>query len=164
MAGKILGWAFVLCSVVSSMAMAGDPLPMVSKVAAQPLAAHVKQLIEALDYLGNPLPEVTKNKLTFALSEPNSLKQIELIQQILDPLCIVGVTINPESRVKVAMGPAAPELMQSGWRQFLVKVQNEAGVTAELKVESPQAGEVYSNRLAPGTIKPEMIADRWLEM
>ncbi|HEV8378204.1 MAG TPA: CehA/McbA family metallohydrolase, partial [Tepidisphaeraceae bacterium] len=76
---------------------------------------------------------------------------------------LMGVTINPESRVKVAMGPAAPELLENGWRQFLVKVQNDAGVTAELKANSAQAGDVYS-RNAPGTITKDMIPDRWLEM
>src|SRR6185436_2386432 len=149
--------------LIPATARAADPLPIVSKVAVQPLAAHVKQLTEALDFLGNPLPEEAKTKLTIALAEAVPEKQVQLIQEVLDPFCLMGVTINPESRVKVAMGPAAPELLENGWRQFLVKVQNEAGVTSELKATSPQAGEVYS-RNAPGTIKPEMISDRWLEM
>src|SRR5207245_1099930 len=151
---------FLLCSI----ARAADPLPMVGKVALQPLAAHVKQLAEALDYLGNPLPEQVQQNLALALKEPVPEKQVQLIQEILDPLCLVGVQINPESRVKVAVGPAAAELLENGWRQFLVKVQNDAGVSAELKANSPQAAEIYSNRVAPGTITKEMIPDRWLEL
>src|SRR5207249_3169107 len=65
------------------------------------------------------------------------------VQQVLDNYCLFGVNINPESRVKVAPGPAKPELVEKGWRQFLVKVHNEAGVTAELRAESPNAGRVY---------------------
>jgi len=164
MAGKIVGWVFVLCLVVSSMAVAADPLPMVSKVAAQPLAAHVKQLSEALNYLGNPLSEEISKKLAIALSETDPAKQVEMIQQILDPLCLVGVTINPESRVKVAMGPAAPELMENGWRQFLVKVANEAGVTAELKAQCPQNGNVYTKQDGREVVSAQMGRDRWLEM
>jgi hypothetical protein len=165
MASKLLrSSALVLCLLlICSNARAADPLPLVSKVSLQPLAAHVKQLTEALDYLGNPLPEQTRAALNIALSEADPAKQIQLIQEVLDPLCLLGVTINPESRVKVAIGPAAPELLENGWRQFLVKVQNDAGVTAELKATSPQAAEIYSNRAAPGTITKDMIPDRWLE-
>lgn len=59
-----------------------------------------------------------------------------------DPLCIAVVTLNPESRVKVAEGPVKKDLMQQGWRTFLVKVHNEAGVnppaaTEAIRGESP---------------------------
>ena len=53
-------------------------------------------------------------------------------QEILDRRCLFFVNINPEMRVKVAAGPAKPELVEQGWRLFLVKVQNEAGATAVL--------------------------------
>jgi len=36
-------------------------------------------------------------------------------------------------------GTANAELVEGGWREFLVKVQNDAGVTATLKGESPNA-------------------------
>ena len=49
------------------------------------------------------------------------------------------MNINPESRVKVTRGPAQAELLEQGWRTFLVKVHNEAGVTAELLAVSPNA-------------------------
>ena len=39
--------------------------------------------------------------------------------------------------MSVVEGPAKKELVQQGWRTFLVKVHNEAGVTAELQLESP---------------------------
>ena len=70
MAGKMRFLALALVVLlISCFARAADPLPIVSKVAVQPLAAHVKQLTEALDYLGNPLPEEVKTKLTIALAE-----------------------------------------------------------------------------------------------
>ena len=67
-------------------------------------------------------------------------KTIEQIQRILDKHCLAGVEINPESRVKVQQGPAKAELVEQGWRAFLVKVHNQAGVTAVLAVESPNTG------------------------
>src|SRR5882672_29893 len=165
MASKMRFSALVLSFLlICSIARAADPLPIVGKVALQPLAAHVKQLAEALDYLGNPLPEQVQTNLAIALAEADPTKQIQLIQEVLDPLCLMGVTINPESRVKVAIGPAAPELLETGWRQFLVKVQNDAGVTAELKAASPQEGKVYSKPEDRQVVTPEMGRDRWMEM
>src|SRR5207237_5357732 len=78
-------------------------------------------------------------------------------QKILDRHCLVAININPESRVKVQEWPAKEELMEQGWRSFLVKVQNEAGVTAVLVAESPNAGKLA------GT--PEgMVGRRWLDL
>jgi hypothetical protein len=79
------------------------------------------------------------------------------IQGALDPLCLVGVEINPESRVKVAAGPARAELVESGWRTFLVKVHNAAGVTAPLRVLSEQAKSMHNS-------PAEALGDRWLDL
>ena len=49
-----------------------------------------------------------------------------------------GVNINPESRVKVARGPAAAELVEQGWRVFLVKVHNEGGRDRAAAGDQPQ--------------------------
>ena len=40
------------------------------------------------------------------------------IQSVLDAYCLAEVHINPESRVKVAEGLAAKELMQQGGERF----------------------------------------------
>jgi hypothetical protein len=66
-----------------------------------------------------------------------------LVQEILDPYCLAMVEINPEARVKVTRGPTEAKLTQWGWTSFLVKVHNEAGVTAKLQVESPHASPVF---------------------
>jgi hypothetical protein len=84
-------------------------------------------------------------------------KAVEDIQKALDPYCLYLVNINPESRVKVAAGPAKPELVEAGWRTFLVKVTNEAGVTGALNISSPNAG-----RLAGSSA--EDVPHRWLEI
>ena len=60
-------------------------------------------------------------------------------------------------RVKVAQGPADPYLMQHGWTQFLVKVNNQAGVTAALKTQSPNAVRLHNS-------PAEAVDDRWLEV
>ena len=127
---------------VPATARAGT-LPEVLSVERQPLVAATKRLVEALQYAGTPLPEADLATLKKAYVNPKAGVAIRRIQKVLDRHCLVGVHINAESRVKVAEGSAKRELIQQGWRTFLVKVHNEAGVTAGLTADSPQALPVY---------------------
>jgi hypothetical protein len=120
-------------------------LPEVGGVELQPLAAQVKRLTEALDYLGAPLAPAKQKALEAAMAMADEKAATRTIQAILDPLCLVSVNINPEMRVKAAQGPAPPLLVEQGWRSFLIKVQNEAGATAELRVVSPHAQSVHDS-------------------
>ena len=144
--------------LVAPTRAAEDPvLPMVAKVARQPLVAHAKAITEAMEFLGTPLSDWTKMTLDAAYQNADDGQAIATIQSALDPMCLLAVDINPESRVKVAAGPAKSELTQAGWRTFLVKVQNQAGVTAELKATSDQA-------LPLPSAAPNQLNDRWLEL
>ena len=113
----------------------------------------------------------TKEKLRAAF-EKESPEAALAIQSILDPLCLAGVHINAESRVKVQEGPVEKKLMQQGWRVFLVKVHNEAGINPELVAESPQAKPLYQKgkhpRQRPMTdknlVQPSQVFDRWLDV
>ena len=105
----------------------------------QPLVAQVTRLIAAAEYLGAPLPPDHQRELEVAFKTTNEASAVTAIQRVLDCHCLVGVEINPQMRVKVAPGPARRELVEHGWRQFLVKVHNEAGTTAVLRGISSQA-------------------------
>lgn len=146
------GFGIVLVGLVVA-SLRADELPMVKKVDLQPLASHVKTVMTALESSGAPMPDHTRN----ALGEAIEGGDIAAIQNLLDPLCIAGVEINPESRVKVSAGPAKAQLLEGGWRVFLVKVANAAGVTAELKALSPQAMPMPNS-------PPQQVHDRWLGM
>ncbi len=131
-----------LCAAIGAHAAA---LAIVKDVELQPFAAQVQRVIEAADYVGAPLKESDKKAIAAAIKGKDAAAASETIQKILDLYCLVGVNINPESRVKVAQGPAKAELVEQGWRQFLVKVHNEAGVTAELRAVSPNAESVHDS-------------------
>lgn len=120
------------------VALAQSPLPVVAEGDLVPLRANCQRLLKALDSLGAPLPAETQKALHEAL-KPGSkdTAAFEEIQKLLDPHCLVGITINPESRVKVARGPAKAELQQGQWMVFLAKVHNEAGVTRVPSVTGP---------------------------
>src|SRR4051812_30921597 len=134
----------------------------------QPFALHVRQLEDALDYLGQPLPAADQRAINDALGQVDETRAVAEIEQVLDKyvLCIIG--INAESRVKVEAGPAKPELVEGGTRLFLVKVQNQAHITASLAVASPNSGEVYIQ--SKGDPEPRMertardAAERWADI
>jgi hypothetical protein len=111
----------------------------------QPFTAQIKRLTEALDYLGSPLDAKERDSLSQAFTEKEVKIGVGKIQDVLDAHCLFIVNINPEMRVKVAPGGAKPELVEQGWRQFLVKVINEAGTTATLRAVSPNAVSVYTD-------------------
>jgi hypothetical protein len=139
-------WGFCLFLLPAMMPVLAQHahVSKVERVESQPLIAQVKRLVEAMDYLGVPISSADKQALENAFNATDGKQTSTRIQAILDKYCLLDVHINPESRVKVAKGPAKAELSEQGWRSFLVKVSNEAGVTAQLKAESPNALPVSS--------------------
>ena len=123
----------------------------------QPLAAHAARVVETLDHLGAPLSESDRKAVADAAGSADAAAAIAQMEQVLDKTCVVVIDINPESRVKVARGPADAELVEQGWRTFLIKIINEAGVSGEMRMRSPNAQPLPN---AP----PEQVLNRWLEL
>jgi len=161
----LLGWFVLLAPAVE--ALAGE-LPQTTDVARQPLAAQAQRVAEALEWLGRPLSNAEIERLEQAKAADTEAKGVQIIQDVLDPHCLIGVTINAESRVKAQTGPAQPRLMQRGWRTFLVKVHNQAGVTAPLRIESPNAQPIYKRSTGSPdpepAIDPDDIPNRWMDV
>src|SRR5262249_5178293 len=116
----------------------------------QPLAAQAARIVETMDYLGSPLSPDDRKAIADA-------KDVAQIEAALDRYCLVVINVNPESRVKVARGAAEPYLVEQGWRTFLVRVNNEAGVTAPLRVQSPNAGQQTRQNATN-------VPDQWLDL
>jgi hypothetical protein len=138
----------------------------------QPLAAQVKRLLQALQAVGAPLGTADAKALddAFRLSDGDGVAAIE---RVLEPYVLFEARINPEGRVSVSRGPAAAELVEQGWRRFLVKVNNEAGITSPFKVRSEQAqpmGRPSSlaitgvHDFTNGAVDSVLAADRWLAL
>jgi hypothetical protein len=140
--------------VVMSRVVMAQPEP-VTAVERQPLEAATTRLVEALTYVGAPLPEEDKKAIHAAMANSSNVQAVIQIQKVLDRRCVAIVHINAESRVEVAEGPAKKELVQQGWRSFLVKVVNDAGVTAPLVAESPNAAPVYERGRVKARQKPQ---------
>src|SRR4030095_13567211 len=118
----LCGWVMVLATA----SRADEPLPIVPKVSLQPLAAHAQVVAETMELLGQPLDAATRTAIEKASTSADEAEGVKGIQTALDALCLVGIDINPEARVKVTTGPAKPVLVEQGWRAFLVKVHNQA--------------------------------------
>ena len=147
---------FIFALLLPLPLIAGD-LALVTEVEAQPLTAQARRVAQALEFLGAPLPAKQQAALTEALSQSDEAKLVKDVQAVFDPLCLVGVNINPESRVKVAAGSAPSELVEGGWTTFLIKVHNEAGVTAPLRANSPNARSMHNSPKGD-------LRDRWLDL
>lgn len=117
--------------------------PLVGGAEIQPLAAQVRRLILAMDAVGAPVATKDVEALEAALINQDGDAR-EVVQAILDSYCLAVITINPEMRVSVAAGQTRRELVEGGWRSFLVKVYNQAGTTARLQAVSPNGQSVFS--------------------
>ena len=139
-----------------------EPVPL------QPLAQQARRLETALAYLGQPLPSDDRQALDEAVAMTDEGKGASRLQEVLDRHTLVTVHINPESRVKVEQAAAKPELVQGGTRLFLVKVINEAGVTAPLAVQSPNSGRVFVPSRGvpepPKDLTDRDVRERWADI
>jgi hypothetical protein len=167
----IFGLVITLSAAAPGEAHPQAPLQPL-QVELQPFSSQVRRLLETLDYLGEPLPANERRELEQALAEYDARRTTAAIQDVLDRHVLFRVEISAESRVHVVQGAARPELYQNGWRTFLVKVSNEAGVTAELQAVSRQGERVFSrgNRNFSSDPRPKQtiderdVADRWMEL
>ncbi|HWS87931.1 MAG TPA: CehA/McbA family metallohydrolase [Pyrinomonadaceae bacterium] len=179
---KLFIWFSLACALAALVVPAGSSSAS-KRVAAragavelQPLAAQARRVAEALELLGEPLSAADVRALELAVEDSDGARGAASIEKVLDRRALVHVSISPESRVSVTRGAARAQLVEQGWRVFLVKVRNDAGVTAQLRATSPQALPVYARGVSdiPGgfsldprptqKITPGQIADRWLEL
>ncbi len=169
MATAFLRWtgACVAAAFLTSAhfeAQPGQRIPRLN-VPLQPLAQQVRRLETALSYLGQPLPPADRQSIDEAIAMTDEEAATDQLQTTLDKYVLAVVRINPESRVSVDQGPAEPDVVEGGTRLFLVKVLNEANVTAPLRVESPNSGNVYVR--SDGSPEPahrlsaREVRDRW---
>jgi len=164
-----LEFTFILAG---PMVHAEDTSQVVTGVERQPFVAATRRLVEAMDFAGAPFSGVVRKQIGDAAAMPEDKDAIKQLQRILDPLCLAFVNINAESRVKVAEGPVKKELMQQGWRAFLIKVHNEAGINPVMLAESPNALPVYQQgrgsreepRKNQTLVNPEDVPDRFLDL
>jgi hypothetical protein len=140
----------ILLTITS--ASPAQSLPRVAGVEWRSFRADVELVLKGLKEREVPLSADAMRRLKALLVEkPDDVQEaIEKVQDILDPYCLVGVSINPESRVKAARGVARAELRRDQSVCFLIKVDNGAGVTHRLTIDGDQL------------LQTKLAAGRWL--
>jgi hypothetical protein len=164
-------WPAVLLALAAGPARSAD-LPRVKKVDLQPLAAQVKRVADALDFIGSPLPDADRQALQAAAADKDEARAVDAIQAVLDKHCLAGVRVpagaaGPRA-LEVQAGPAPLELAEQGWRVFLVKVDNPAGIDqVGLRPDSPNALPLYtrsSNKPDPKVISSGEVSQRFVDL
>src|SRR5262249_35004449 len=105
---KLLASVFLCTSALAQQHVHSDA----PAVPLQPLAQQVRQLEEALVYLGQPLSTADHRRINDAIAKSDEAAAVGDIQAALDPYVLINVDINPEGRVKVEQGAARPELVE----------------------------------------------------
>jgi len=165
---RLMAAALLISGLTLTTSAQQRPASAPAPVPLQPLAQQARRLESALRYLGEPLRAADLQQLNEAIAMTDQLAAAARLQQVLDRYVLAIVHISPESRVRVEQGAAKPELVQGGTRLFLVKVLNDAGVTAPLAVQSPNIGRVYVP--SRGTPRAAMeltdthVRERWADM
>src|SRR5436190_15327557 len=145
----------LVATVLVALTSQAADLPVVKDVELQPLAAQVKRVLDTLEFLGSPLPEVERKLIEEAQKNQDKKAASVYIQEVLDRHCLAAVRLSEEMTVMAR--PGKHELAEQAWRLFLVKVINPKGTDrVELRPDSPNAAPLQrrsSNVPAP-TVEP----------
>ncbi len=120
----------------------------------QPLVAQVKRIIEALEMLGQPLERDEKARLNARSIPRAASRRSAPFRMSWTVHCLIGIEINAESRVKSSQGRPGRGWFRMDGRFFSSRFTIEAGVTAELVAESPNAAPLYKQ--STGRAEPQV--------
>ena len=121
---------------------ASAQLQPIDGIACQPLKAQARRLAETLQGVGTPLSRAERSRLDEILGMPDGPDAVSAIQELLAPRVLAAVNVNPESRVKVARGPAPAER----WRW--------------IRTRCPPSAEERRPRARGGAQRPRNSPDR----
>ncbi len=144
-------------SIGNTQQKAVVPLPLVQRVDRQPLISQLHRLSQALMMLGQPLPEKLQKELNSATGGTDDARITANVQRVLDPLCLAAVRIPRGKSTHVTANPSRHSLIEQGWRTYLIKVINEAGVTSPLQLKSENARPLVESPLSE-------VSKRWLDI
>ena len=160
---RCIKWLIMLGTVVigisvptpySPNAVAAPPMvdPRNTKAARQRLEENVAQIVRALADLGSAVADDDRVRLEATARLPDD-EAIGTIQEILDRYALLMVHIDDEAWFKIlpaSTDPNTRQLVQSQWKTYLIKVNNEGRITSPLEVRSPQALPVDPGSIPQG--------------
>ncbi|GAA2806160.1 hypothetical protein GCM10010522_24840 [Kribbella solani] len=103
------------------------------EVAAQPLVASAVRAVKTLAESGDPVPaEVSSQLSALAGSTAGDSERVSAVEKLLQPFVLVDASLDEYGTTTTSAGAAVPQLVQHGWRSFLVRVVNPHRLEGEL--------------------------------
>jgi hypothetical protein len=143
---------------------------------AQPMLAQARRIIATVAKLGEPLSATEVARIDALEAAGDLTGAAAAAAELFNARTLLVATVSPEARVSVVQGKAPVELVQQGWRVFLVRIDNSAMVPGRLDVTSPEALPL-NNRFPVGhdhaapegeedrsPISVGAMAQRWLDI
>jgi hypothetical protein len=118
---------------------------------------NAQAIEESMAYLNSPLSQKVRESIASLARQPITLeaKITSAVEQLLDPYCIATVKITSDGRVEVSTKISKYALQQSGWTNYLVKIENKAAYAGRLKVQSPNAEALFVETRDETSMRPE---------
>ena len=129
---------------------------------------RTKNLIPAFNKTGISISEKDRLALQKGVSEKNA----NAVVSVLDRYTLLKIDINNDEKISVKQSIIKPVLQQNGWTAFLIKVNNNVGITKRLEIASEEAKSVYDGGEkiygmggdAKGSVVSNQdIKNRWLD-
>lgn len=117
-------------------------------IPAQPYFANVNRAIDALAKLGAPIPPADADRIA-ALARQNDSAAVQEAEGILKRRTLAELAIEPDGTLRLAEGGAQRQLVEQGWRVFLVRVANPSARTDSFTLSGALTG---SGRLTPAGV------------
>jgi hypothetical protein len=141
--------ALILVGAVTGATSLGiPPARAVSSVeiAPQPYFAGVSRALEALAKLGSPVAAADAQQLA-TLAVKSDRASVEVAEQILSRYTLATLAVGSDGAAHVAAGAAPRQLIEQGWRMFLIRIENPAAENGSVVIGSGIGG---AGQMAPG--------------
>jgi N-methylcarbamate hydrolase len=97
----------------------------------QPYFASIRRVIQALTSLGAPLAAADAGRIAQLAAAP-SPANVRAAETILARYTLMRMRLNPDGTASTTSGDSPRELVEQGWRSFLIRVENPGALTVAL--------------------------------
>lgn len=146
---KMIG-VFLIVAISSHFSIAED-----AKDEFTPLKKNAEAILATLERLKAPAPAATVSRLEQAIVQ----RDTNAIENAMEELVCLKITINPEGRVRLARGESVPELKKGQPAYALLRIENQSGAQQKLTPKGDYTGETNPFQLeiiAAGTFDAEL--------
>lgn len=161
----------VLGSAFASSRLCNASGPAIELVAPQPYFAALNRSIQALARLGSPIRSSDAEQIAILARQSNDAA-VTKAEEILGRYTLAKLSLGHDGAPQIAIGDAPKQLVEQGWRVFLLRVENPLSHRGSLiftsgtrtigNLETVSKGAAQRTALADVLFKGPMIEKMWL--